>query len=287
MSIREIIGQRGKTLLVVENHKYSECNRKLSSGEVKWRCVNRKCKAFLHSMGDSCDRILTKSNLTHNHGEITENVLQRHAVSASAKRKAVDDICEKPSKILHKCIDSEHGELQVRDLNCIKKSIYYSRRKKLPKLPSCAEEVFEVLKNMNIVTIHGEQFVLFNEMSVGLVVFCAPSNLKYLCASKTLYMDGTFSYCTKYFQQLFTIHGLFNGHYIPLVFCLLQDKSTSSYVKCFKKLIEISKNVSLEFAPCEIVIDFEYAIHNAVKLVWGEIKIIGCRFHLTQAWCVL
>jgi hypothetical protein len=40
----------------------------------------------------------------------------------------------------------------------------------------------------------------------------------------------------------------------------------------------------LKFQPQEIVIDFEKSIHNAVKILWNEVKIIGCRFHISQAW---
>lgn len=39
---------------------------------------------------------------------------------------------------------------------------------------------------------------------------------------KTIYVDGTFKYCPKLFYQLFTIHGLSNGYYIPLVFFFIE-----------------------------------------------------------------
>jgi len=32
------------------------------------------------------------------------------------------------------------------------------------------------------------------------------------------------------------------------------------------------------------MIDFELAIHNAVKLVWPSCAIKGCRFYLIQSW---
>jgi hypothetical protein len=97
-------------------------------------------------------------------------------------------------------------------------------------------------------------------------------------------MDGTFKYCPKYFLQLFTLHGYYNGHYIPLAFCLLKDKLTETYAKCLTILLNKCKEINLKFQPEEIVIDFEKSIHNAVKSVWNEVKIIGCRFHISQAW---
>ena len=83
---------------------------------------------------------------------------------------------------------------------------------------------------------------------------------------------------------MFTIHGFLNGNYIPLVFCLLKDKSEKSYMLCMSKIKENCDKLGIEFVPKEIVVDFELAIHNAVLKMSPNAKITGCRFHLTQAW---
>jgi hypothetical protein len=36
--------------------------------------------------------------------------------------------------------------------------------------------------------------------------------------------------------------------------------------------------------PKNITVNFEISIHNAINSVWSFTNIIGCRFHLTQAW---
>lgn len=33
-----------------------------------------------------------------------------------------------------------------------------------------------------------------------------------------------------------------------------------------------------------MLIDFEMAIQNAIEETWPDAAIIGCRFHLRQAW---
>ncbi|XP_064462771.1 uncharacterized protein LOC135373613 [Ornithodoros turicata] len=38
------------------------------------------------------------------------------------------------------------------------------------------------------------------------------------------------------------------------------------------------------FEPTTVVVDFETAIHNAVRPSWPNANIVGCRFHLGQAW---
>jgi len=44
---------------------------------------------------------LIDESLSHNHACNEESILLRQAISNSAKRKGLEDICEKPSKILH------------------------------------------------------------------------------------------------------------------------------------------------------------------------------------------
>ena len=97
-------------------------------------------------------------------------------------------------------------------------------------------------------------------------------------------MDGTFSFCTKYFYQFFTIHTIKNGVYIPLLFCLLKDKHASTYQFLFESLKQLCLENLILLNPEEIVIDFEPGLHKAAKDTWPNIKIVGCRFHLSQSW---
>ena len=71
----------------------------MSSGETKGRCSVKMCKAFLKTIGEK-NNIIQK-NVNHSH-EIDIQKLQRQIVSASANRKATEDICERSAKILHR-----------------------------------------------------------------------------------------------------------------------------------------------------------------------------------------
>jgi len=44
------------------------------------------------------------------------------------------------------------------------------------------------------------------------------------------------------------------------------------------------QNVSLMLKPKYVTVDFELALHHAVKSVWPLSENVGCSFHLTQAW---
>jgi hypothetical protein len=97
-------------------------------------------------------------------------------------------------------------------------------------------------------------------------------------------MDGTFDYAPMLLVQMFTIHGKKNCHYVPLVFCLLPNKSKESYSNTFDIIKSKCTMLRLNFEPREVVVDFEESIHGAVREMWPNVKLIGCRFHLSQSW---
>jgi hypothetical protein len=74
-------------------------------------------------------------------------------------------------------------------------------------------------------------------------------------------VDGTFDYCSKFFLQLFTIHCVKNGYYIPFVFSLLPNKFSKTYELLFNILKEKCSSFGLEFNASIIISDFEQGIH--------------------------
>jgi len=88
----------------------------------------------------------------------------------------------------------------------LRQSIYDACKKVLPENPK------------SIAQAH-EQFLLINDEEKLIIIFTCGSNMRFLCEINDLYMDGTFKYAAGFFMQMFTIHGIKNGHYIPLVFC--------------------------------------------------------------------
>ncbi|XP_050540275.1 uncharacterized protein LOC126904914 [Daktulosphaira vitifoliae] len=81
------------------------------------------------------------------------------------------------------------------------------------------------------------------KINKNIIIFSCDTNLKFLCNSKSIYLDGTFQYYPKHFVQLFTIHGYINNYYVPLVFCLLKNKFIETYKEAFesryRKLLEL------------------------------------------------
>lgn len=283
MECSKSFSERGKPVLIVESEKFTK-HKELKSGEVCWRCAIRSCKAKIYTVG--AENLIMRSELEHSH-EKNLKKLNRQIVSAGVKRKATDDICEKPSKVIHSVLRDNPAQLStltVKDIHYIRNTIYTTRRKTLPVLPKNRTGAIASIRTMTIKTIKDENFVFITDDIEEIIVFSCLTNITLLCKSSKLYVDGTFSYCPDHFLQLFTLHILENGYYIPLAFCLLPNKKECSYKNLFKLLQIKCFSLGLNLNPEIIVADFEIAIHNAIRTVFPNSTIVGCRFHLAQSW---
>lgn len=152
-------------------------------------------------------------------------------------------------------------------------------------LPKSKLEVHDYLENFPLKTNKNEDFLLINEKSTNIIMFSCKTNLEFLTDNvKHIYLDGTFEYCCKFFTQLFTIHGLHNEHYIPLVHFLLPNKSATSYTNALTYLKQECEKIKRSFSPEIATMDFEVAIHKSMLEVYPNCRIQGCRFHLGQSW---
>lgn len=284
LKVEVTTSKRGGLMLFENGFKFN-AKEKLANGELKWRCPISRCTAAIYTIGD--EHLVSRHNLDHCHEKLSVAVKQKALLSAAAKRKASEDIALPPKKILQAVLkETDCSELDMNAVGNVKKSVYRERRKKFPTLPKSSGETQGILNTIkdNIITSRQENFLVLNDTRSQIVIFSCPTNLQQLCKSKCIFMDGTFKYCPKYFLQVFTIHGHFNGHNIPLAFCLLKDKLTVTYKNCLSSIVAKCAEMNLIFSPEEVVIDFEMAIHKAVNAVWSGTKITGCRFHLSQAW---
>jgi len=92
------------------------------------------------------------------------------------------------------------------------------------------------LGKMHLKTKQGESFLVANRENI--IIFSCTSNILFLKEIETLCMDGTFKYSAHFFTQMFTIHGLKNGNYIPYIFCLLPKKTTKTYIHTFRLILQ-------------------------------------------------
>ncbi|KAE9525826.1 hypothetical protein AGLY_014052, partial [Aphis glycines] len=265
-----ITSKHGKKMILIDGFKFNFSYKSVQTNISRYRCFVKTCTAIIYV--DDENVLISKTE--HKCNGPCSNI-DRQKVTSACKRKAVDDINEKPQKIILNEIQSN---------NTIRQSIYRARKRSFPINPASLNEIHSALDNTDTSNSNGEEFLLINDQNTNIIIFSCETNLIFLCQSHTIFVDGTFEYCPKYFTQLFTIHSLKNNFYVPLVFCLLKNKSYETYTQAFKYIQNKCNEKKLTFNPKNVTVDFEISIHNAILSVWPSTNIIGCRFHLTQAW---
>lgn len=280
--------EKGKDMLIIHGFKFS-FQKLIANGVKRWICAFRKtlCKAFIKTSGDGY--VILDSCFNHNHElNIDKTILNRQILSNSIKRKAVEDICERPMKIIHSELKKQNcattDTVTSTDVIRFRKNLYAARRTVLPRVPKSLEEVHEYFLNHQIKTNKMELFMVKNDTTNNIIMFTCETNLRFLSNVEHIYLDGTFQYAPKFFLQLFTVHGLKNNHYVPLVYFLLPDKKTDTYKQSFTYLQEEAKKCGFQFSPKTVTADFETAIHKAVQEKFSNSTLKGCRFHLGQSW---
>jgi hypothetical protein len=72
------------------------------------------------------------------------------------------------------------------------------------------------------------------------------------------------------------IHGLSNGYHVPLAFFLLANKHQMSYEDVFRHSVSEAAKLGVTVFPTIVFVDFETAIHNAVKTRWPVCEVKVC-----------
>ena len=104
-------------------------------------------------------------------------------------------------------------------------------------------------------TTAGDNFVIHQDDDM--VLLGTEENLRVLAESQMLFMDGTFKSAPQFFSQLYSIHGLFRGHVVPLVYCLLTSKTRATYYKVFNIIKAQLATQNLQLNPNFVMSDFE------------------------------
>lgn len=272
-----MFSKRGARLRIVDGFKFRRY-KCLANGDERWVCTNKNCRAFMKCNGGT----VTDSNFNHNHPSDNGTRLMRQVVANACKRRAQDDVFERPSKIMRKEMTREALEvLTESDRAQIRKSISYARGKDRPPLPTTLEALHDTLATMEVKTKLEENFVLVNDEVTNIVMFSTAKNLTFLQSCDTVLMDGTFKSCPLLFTQLFIVHGRKRSTYVPLAYFLLSGQDTEQYQRALTKL---SAFLPFSYSPTAVFADFELSIHVAVRHVWPSTSIHGCRFHLGQSW---
>ena len=280
--IVKTLSNKGGECVVVRGFKYCKGYVKDSNSKIVWRCSIRNCPALLVTNNSSTD-IVESDDTCHVHPPVA-GIADMQRARVSCKRKATDDIGSRPSKVMRACLKEVSTDNMTRaDTKKLTRSIQDVRRSHYPKAPKDLIELHIAVDALHSVTTRNEQFVLVNDIPSHSVIFTCDSNLHILCRSDAeIFADGTFKCCVNLFEQLYVIHGCVNGHYMPLVFCLLMGKSEDLYKHVWSSIRDRCATLGLVFQPNCVNFDFEIAAINAMRQIFPAVPIYTCRFHYGQ-----
>ena len=154
-----------------------------------------------------------------------------------------------------------------------------ARRQHQPALPKDRHSVD--LSGAWSLTSANQSFLLHQDSDM--LIFTTDENLKILAALDTMYMDVTFKSSPHLYQQIYSLHGSYRDHIVPLVNTLLSTKSRQSYHTMCSKVRDRMTELDLVFNPATTISDFESAIIPAMRHLFPASQHHGCYFHHTQA----
>lgn len=84
---------------------------------------------------------------------------------------------------------------------------------------------------------------------------------------------------SRLFEQLYTIHVYVQGSLFPLVYCLMSRRTQLGYQQLLREVVDLAAEQQLLLAPRTVIVDFEVAAINAVRVELPDTDIHGCFFH--------
>ena len=139
-----MFSEKGKNLVLRDDFKF-RFHKPLADDVQRWACTDKKCKAFMKRSSTGCIIDDSKAD-EHNHEPPPPEVLQKQRVSNGLKRKALDDVSERPSKMMARELDETSTMLTGNDLPNFRKSIYRQRREVYPPFPKTLAELHALSK---------------------------------------------------------------------------------------------------------------------------------------------
>ena len=166
-----------------------------------WRCQDRKCKAKLSTF--PLDKI-EKINLIgqHNHF-LSENDILHLKLS-----KKINELARNTAYNTHTVYSVATQATPMSQLPILKKHNIYENIRNLRKRNSIAVDTTRNLQQLNIQTLRGEDFCLFDsgvDSDDRIVILSTVHNFCHLKNSNCAIADGTFKVCPKEFTQLYVI----------------------------------------------------------------------------------
>ena len=284
VKVTYIEGARGHQVPVLDGYSYYKS--KATTKGTKLVCSKRttmKCGAYL--IIDDEGTVLQTMN-DHNHQSVPGEV-QTRQLKANMRKQAREETTPMPViydqekiKLLEQDAPSETASA-FPQFDGVRTVLYRERRKKFPAMPANRAEI--KLDGEWTLTSQGEPFLLGTDGAGDkILVFSSDIALRELANADSYHVDGTFQTAPTIFYQIVTVHAPVLGVIKPLVFGLLPNKETATYIRFLKLLQSKAAEKGSNLKPIRVMQDFERALMKATLEVFPDAQIKGCFFHFCQ-----
>ena len=253
---------------------------------IRWRCVKRAyhCKG---TMITQFDMSAPRAANDHNHSPDFAAIECAKCID-KMKRKAADTE-DKPNQIYSSSLRELPSEAK-RLLPCeevIKRTLRNQKAKIYPPIPERLEDLQLTGEWITTDGIEPKPFMFFDNGPNAcnrIIAFGSEESLRLLSSADTWFMDGNFSMCPRGFSQLYVIRAPIGTTAVSTVFACMQNMSRVAYETLLQAVIDRCHQIGMNPEPATIVVDFEQAVIQAIKNVFGsETRTQGCFYHLTQS----
>ena len=285
--VRKIIGKKGGEQICLNGYLYTHDRKKtLSDGRINryWQCIERrnlKCGARLITTSDDTPSVVKEPEHPKHQPEPT--MIDVATVKSRLKEQATSDEAT-GSVVRHAYLDMDPAVLaNLPTTENMKRSVRRERTKQNhhPTNPSSAADV--VIPPHYTTDNAGNRFLLSDKTTPSgkrVIIYCSDSSLEALQSPENTvcFLDGTFKTSPIHFTQNLVVRTKVGSNIIPAAYCLLEDKSGTSY----KLALDELKSAAPLWNPSGIVLDFETAELNAVNQTFPTCWKHGCHFHYCQ-----
>lgn len=291
-SFVDVPKKAGRHLLDSKGYKYARSKPDVNkNGYEYYKCANKTiycCQATCKvSIKDPENPLIVQKFQDHCHdndilkGKV-DVIVDKHVKATSGLPGITPQqvLGEISSEVMKKCGPLGVGSLM--SVQALRKRIQRERVRVIgaPKKPKTMADLANLPIQFTEME-NGDKFLIMNKEIEGgqrILGFSSEEMLELMRVTDIMLVDGTFKVVEgTLFSQMFTVYGRspINKKVVPCAYYLLPGKQTIHYEMVFHHM----KRALRLPGPKAILVDYEIAIHTAIKAVFPEVKISGCDTH--------
>ena len=261
--LKFVTSQKGTRKLISQGFLFTK-HIDGSDGKEIWRCERRSCKARLHTQMNSIVLEVGAHNHTVTHGQV-----EVETARANMKRRA-----ESAEEATRSIVQNELLNVPIGASHLLPKRPTLSRGVRRHRQMAGPNDQQDIM--VSSLTQSNRPFIRVNRDNM--VIFASDEDLVFLSRCQHWFADGTFRVSPVGYDQLYTIHGFYNGEVFPVVYALLSERTEHAYLQLLQEILTL--NASLD--PVSVVFDFELAAIRAFQNTFPMATITGCMFPFGQ-----